>query len=248
MTAPPCDLCSMKSLQAALLEPLWPMPSSTVNATTGTSANRLARRVSFRLNEASRAGRFTECARKCAPLSRPNAIGNAYMSRRSSAQSNANSRPKHRAVRSLPSANKLSCSAWPTISTNSGHFILDFHFMPELFNSATPCRHARQIPWVRRLFAPCQTLGIRFQYILDIGFRETAGRISVRERLRLPMKVGFRLALSALERYIDSVCLHTGSTKPEGASAKEFVGHCPISRFNLFGRIAEIRFARQRTE
>ncbi len=136
MTAPPCDLCSMKSLQAALLEPLWPMPSSTVNATTGTSANRLARRVSFRLNEASRAGRFTECARKCAPLSRPNAIGNAYMSRRSSAQSNANSRPKHRAVRSLPSANKLSCSAWPTISTNSGHFILDFHFMPELFNSA----------------------------------------------------------------------------------------------------------------
>ena len=132
MTAPPCDLCSMKSLQAALLEPLWPMPSSTVNATTGTSANRLARRVSFRLNEASRAGRFTECARKCAPLSRPNAIGNAYMSRRSSAQSNANSRPKHRAVRSLPSANKLSCSAWPTISTNSGHFILDFHFMPEL--------------------------------------------------------------------------------------------------------------------
>src|SRR6266516_3989974 len=66
MTAPPCDLCSMKWLQATALEPLWPMPSLTASATTGTSASRLAHRVSFRLSEASRAGNFTGCVRKCA--------------------------------------------------------------------------------------------------------------------------------------------------------------------------------------
>src|SRR5439155_656240 len=53
MIAPPCDLCSMKWFQSTPLEPLWPMPSSTESATTGTSVNRLARRASFRLNEAS---------------------------------------------------------------------------------------------------------------------------------------------------------------------------------------------------
>ena len=65
MTAPPCDLCSMKWFHATPLEPLWPMPSSTASAITGTSVNRLARRASFRLNEASQAGSFTECVRKC---------------------------------------------------------------------------------------------------------------------------------------------------------------------------------------
>src|SRR5438094_5313204 len=98
MTAPPCDLCSMKWLQATALEPLWPMPSLTASATTGTSASRLAHRVSFRLSEASRAGNFTGCVRKCVPLSPPSAIANACMPRQSSAQSSANSRPKLRVV------------------------------------------------------------------------------------------------------------------------------------------------------
>ena len=69
-----CDLCSMKWFQATALEPLWPMPSLTASATTGTSASRLAHRVSFRLSEASRAGNFTGCVRKCVPLSPPSAI------------------------------------------------------------------------------------------------------------------------------------------------------------------------------
>src|SRR6266481_3011672 len=133
MTAPPCDLCSMKWFQATPLEPLWPMPSSTASATTGTSVNRLVRRASFRLNEASRAGSFTECVRKCGPPSPPSFIVNASTLRPSSARSNANSQPKHRAVRSPPNANKRFYSAWPTTSISSGHFILDFHFMPEAF-------------------------------------------------------------------------------------------------------------------
>src|SRR5437667_3153340 len=41
MTAPPCVLCSMKWLQAVASEPLWPMPSSTANATIGTSAEQI---------------------------------------------------------------------------------------------------------------------------------------------------------------------------------------------------------------
>src|SRR5437773_5374077 len=115
------------------LEPLWPMPSSTASATTGTSVNRLARRASFRLNEASRAGSFTECVRKCGRPSPPSFIVNAFMLRPSSAQSNANSQPKHRAVRSPRSANKRFYWAWPTTSISSGHFILDFHFIPYAF-------------------------------------------------------------------------------------------------------------------
>src|SRR5436190_4442520 len=137
MTAPPCALCSMKWLQAVASEPLWLMPSSTANATIGTSASRLARRASFRLNEASPTGSCTECVRKCAPLFPLSAIGNAFTPKLSSARSNANSRPKHRAVLSPRNANKLSCSVWPTTFTNSGHSI--FHLRPasKLFNNAT---------------------------------------------------------------------------------------------------------------
>src|SRR6266705_2142613 len=120
MTAPRCGLCSMKLFQTAPLERFWPMPSSTANATTGTSASSLAHRASFRLNEVSRAGSFTECVRKCARLSPPSAIGNASMLKQSSARSNANSRPKHQVVRSPLNANKHSCSVWPTTSTASG--------------------------------------------------------------------------------------------------------------------------------
>ncbi len=136
MTAPHCALCSMKWLQAVASEPLWPMPSSTANATIGTSASRLARRALFRLNEASPTGSCTECVRKCAPLFPLSAIGNAFTPKLSSARSNANSRPKHRAVRSPRNANKLSCSVWPTTFTNSGHSI--FHLRPasKLFNNA----------------------------------------------------------------------------------------------------------------
>src|SRR5436190_15978975 len=137
MTAPPCDLCSMKWFQATPLEPLWPMPSSTASATTGTSVNRLARRASFRLNEASRAGSFTECVRKCGQPSPPSFIVNAFMLRPSSAQSNANSQPKHRAVRSPRNANKRFYSAWPTTSISSGHFILDFHQERRIGSAAT---------------------------------------------------------------------------------------------------------------
>src|SRR5437016_7245160 len=137
MIAPLCALCSMKWLQAVASEPLWPMPSSTANATIGTSASRLARRASFRLNEASPTGSCTECVRKCAPLFPLSAIGNAFTPKLSSARSNANSRPKHRAVLSPRNANKLSCSVWPTTFTNSGHSI--FHLRPasKLFNSAS---------------------------------------------------------------------------------------------------------------
>jgi hypothetical protein len=112
--------------------------SSTASATTGTSVNRLARRASFRLNEASRAGSFTECVRKCGRPSPPSFIVNASMLRPYSAQSNANSQPKHRAVRSPPNANKRFYSAWPTTSISSGHLILDFHFMPEAFQQCQP--------------------------------------------------------------------------------------------------------------
>src|SRR5207253_9774328 len=86
----PCDLCSVTWFQATALDPVWPMPSVTASATTGTSASRLAHRVSFRLSEVSRAGNFTGCVRKCAPLFPPSAIANACMPRQSSAQSNAN--------------------------------------------------------------------------------------------------------------------------------------------------------------
>src|SRR5437773_4028783 len=150
VTAPPCDLCSMKWFQATPLEPLWPMPSSTASATTGTSVNRLARRASFRLTEASRAGSFTECVRKCGQPSPPSFIVNAFMLRPSSAQSNANSQPKHRAVRSPRNANKRFYSAWPTTSISSGHFILDFHFMPEAFQQSQRDSESEQIASARR--------------------------------------------------------------------------------------------------
>src|SRR5437773_3829224 len=132
------------------LEPLWPMPSSTASATTGTSVNRLARRASFRLNEASRAGSFTECVRKCGRPSPPSFIVNASMLRPSSAQSNANSQPKHRAVRSPRNANKRFYWAWPTTSISSGHFILDFHFMPEAFQQSQRDSESEQIASARR--------------------------------------------------------------------------------------------------
>ena len=77
--------------------------------------------------------KLTECVRKCERPSPPSFIVNASMLRPSSAQSNANSQPKHRAVRSPRNANKRFSSAWPTTSISSGHFILDFHFMPEAF-------------------------------------------------------------------------------------------------------------------
>src|SRR6266851_401863 len=120
MTAPRCALCLIKSLPPVRLGRCWPMPNSTASATTGISASNWALRASFPLSAARQVGKFMECVRKCALLSRPSAIGNVCMLKLSSARSNANSPAKRPVVRSPPNANKLFCSVWPTISIASG--------------------------------------------------------------------------------------------------------------------------------